>query len=59
MKTSCARCGGRDLARKVPGHFLIELALWILFFPAGIIYTLWRLTNKRLECRRCARWGCA
>lgn len=30
-----------------PGSFWIELALWILFFPAGIIYSLWRWTSRR------------
>lgn len=30
-----------------PGSIWIEIALWIIFFPAGIIYSLWRITNKR------------
>ena len=30
-----------------PGSFWIEIALWIIFFPAGIIYSLWRWTSRR------------
>lgn len=30
--------------RKLKGHFAIELALWLLFFPAGIVYSIWRYT---------------
>jgi hypothetical protein len=30
-----------------PGSFWIELALWILFFPAGFIYSLWRVANRK------------
>lgn len=33
-----------DMARQVKGHFAIELALWVLFFPAGIVYSIWRHT---------------
>ena len=30
-----------------PGSIWMELALWIIFFPAGIIYSIWRLTNRK------------
>lgn len=30
-----------------PGSTLMELALWLLFFPAGMIYSIWRITNKK------------
>lgn len=30
-----------------PGSIWIELALWLLFFPAGIIYSIWRHTQRR------------
>lgn len=30
-----------------PGSIWIELALWLIFFPAGIIYSLWRWTSRK------------
>lgn len=30
-----------------PGSIWIELALWIMFFPAGIIYSLWRVSARK------------
>jgi hypothetical protein len=35
------------------GSFLMEICLWCLFFIPGFIYTLWRLTSKRLVCPAC------
>ena len=35
------------------GTFVIEVFLWLVFLPIGIIYSLWRLTgrkNNRLGC---------
>lgn len=29
-----------------PGSIWMELALWLIFFPAGIIYSIWRITNR-------------
>lgn len=30
-----------------PGSIWIEIALWIIFFPVGIIYSLWRWTSRK------------
>lgn len=51
---TCTRCGwtGNPEAKN-PGTFGRELMLWILFFPAGIIYSIWRVAFKRIECPEC------
>lgn len=30
-----------------PGSIWMELVLWLVFFPAGLVYSVWRMTNKR------------
>jgi hypothetical protein len=37
----------------VKGSFAMELLLWILFFPIGIVYSIWRLTGRTKRCPRC------
>ena len=37
----------------VKGHFLIELVLWITFIVPGVIYSIWRVTNKKWRCPTC------
>ncbi len=50
----CKNCGAMSLPKKqCKGSFWIELALWLIVFPVGIIYTLWRLVTKRLVCPIC------
>lgn len=48
----CTKCYCSTLG-KTPGSFLTELILWVLFFPAGFIYTCWRSNNKGMECPYC------
>lgn len=36
--------------QKTPGSFVLELFLWILFFPVGIIYSIWRLSTRKWIC---------
>ena len=55
----CTACGSSISNPKncTPGSFLIEIILWVAFIPIlclpGIIYTLWRLTNKKKICPIC------
>jgi hypothetical protein len=35
------------------GSILIEILLWILFFPIGIIYSVWRLSSRYSGCPQC------
>jgi hypothetical protein len=36
----------------VRGYFILELLLWVLLLPIGVIYTVWRLTGRRI-CKNC------
>jgi len=40
----CMTCGNDFKTLPVPqrGSSLVELALWIMIFPAGIVYSVWR-----------------
>ena len=50
----CTRCYFKGEPKtKVPGSFIIELGLWLLFFPVGIIYSIWRLASKGSGCPSC------
>ena len=39
--------------RKTPGSFLVELILWLMFILPGLIYSIWRISNKKVICERC------
>ena len=46
MKT-CLRCGFTGQTKTAtPGHFALELVLWLCFFVPGFIYSVWRLTAR-------------
>jgi len=50
----CTMCHSVDKPKKVtPGSFIMEVFLWMLFFFPGIIYSLWRVTNKKKVCKCC------
>lgn len=53
----CLECKSDFEKGKVRGHFLVELACWLIFCFPGIIYTLWRVTGRR-TCPHCGseRW---
>ena len=50
----CSTCGttGRSVTT-TPGSFFIELLLWLFFLLPGLIYSIWRLTNKKTGCASC------
>ncbi|MBI5597779.1 MAG: hypothetical protein HY928_16960 [Elusimicrobia bacterium] len=51
----CAVCGYHGAPdRETPGSILIEVVLWCAFIIPGIIYSLWRLTNKKDVCAKCS-----
>ena len=35
------------------GSWVMELLLWILFFPIGLIYTIYRSTSAHKGCPKC------
>jgi hypothetical protein len=47
----CNRCGHYIFGvGAVKGTFVIEVFLWLVFLPIGIIYSLWRLTGRKNNC---------
>lgn len=58
MKMVCTRCGMITNARKEgKGSCLIEIILWVvgipLFLLPGIIYSIWRRTDRDRICSKC------
>ena len=52
----CSNCGFKGKPRTdVKGSFLVELALWFFFILPGVIYTLWRITNRYKVCPKCRK----
>jgi hypothetical protein len=50
----CNRCGFYiNGLSDVKGTFVMEVLLWLLFFPIGIIYSVWRLTGRKYNCPKC------
>jgi len=50
----CTACGHEGSAKKeTPGSFLIEVILWLAFLVPGIVYSVWRITNKYFVCSKC------
>lgn len=52
----CTECGSIGVPKKITkGNFFIELILYLTFIIPGIIYSIWRLTNTALICRKCGK----
>lgn len=50
----CTACGSRIFpVKETRGSFAMEILLWLLLIVPGLIYSLWRLTTKRLVCPKC------
>tara|TARA_R110001599_G_scaffold86669_2_gene232243 strand:+ start:334 stop:783 length:450 start_codon:yes stop_codon:yes gene_type:complete len=50
----CVACGTRsDGKQKARGSTLVELVLWLTFLLPGLIYSVWRLSNKYRACPAC------
>jgi hypothetical protein len=50
----CSTCGSiGQPVKTTPGSFFIELVLWFFFLLPGLIYSIWRLTNKKTGCAQC------
>lgn len=53
-KMICKECGHTGkLIKQHKGSFLIEIVLWCCFIIPGIIYSLWRSTNRFYQCPEC------
>ena len=54
MMIKCPNCKFRgEVQKKTPGHFCLEVILWLVFFPVGVVYSVWRLTQTGYYCPRC------
>lgn len=55
MSAICRDCGFKGEPKKnTPGSIWLEIILWIVFFPIGIIYSIWRLCSKKeFVCPKC------
>jgi hypothetical protein len=50
----CTNCNELTLGKKfTPGKFWIEVILWLLFLLPGFLYSLWRLSGRKLVCDKC------
>ena len=49
----CTSCGSMTAKTKTPGSFGIEVVLWLCMIIPGLIYSLWRLSRRRLSCGAC------
>lgn len=50
----CERCGfeGEDVKEK-PGKLWVQIALFIVFFPAWLVYGFWRIMATKKLCPSC------
>jgi len=50
----CTTCGNLGQPKKeTRGSTGLELILWLFLLIPGLIYSAWRLSSKRLVCRKC------
>jgi DNA-directed RNA polymerase subunit RPC12/RpoP len=50
----CKNCGFRGKPREMTrGTFAVEVLLWLCFLLPGLLYTLWRSSNRYTACPKC------
>lgn len=53
-KYICTDCGSQiNPVKHTQGSFIMEIGLWLLLLVPGLIYSIWRITSKRLVCPKC------
>ena len=53
-KYTCTNCKEQTNGKKITsGSFLIEVLLWVVFFPVGILYSMYRLSSRKKVCGEC------
>lgn len=53
-KIVCRRCGYHGRPRiDAEGSMAAEILLWLCFVVPGLIYSVWRLSNRYKACPRC------
>lgn len=54
QKLVCTICGYVGFPKKVArGSGAVEFILWLLFLGPGLVYSIWRRTNKQNTCPTC------
>lgn len=54
----CKNCGHTVCPKRVtPGHFLIEVILWLCMIIPGLIYSIWRIASRYEACPVCGVSG--
>lgn len=41
------------ITRQAEGYLIIEILLWLCFLLPGLIYSIWRMSNKYWSCKVC------
>lgn len=49
----CSSCGGRTSKTETPGSFGVELLLWLFMCLPGLIYSIWRISARKVVCGSC------
>jgi len=53
-KLACRDCGVIATPKShTRGSIVVEIAGWVLFFPVGLAYSLWRMSSRRKVCLCC------
>jgi len=53
-KIICRDCGENEQAKIITkGNIIIEILLYLFYLVPGIIYTLWRVSNRYPACPNC------
>ncbi|MAZ50005.1 MAG: hypothetical protein CME65_15695 [Halobacteriovoraceae bacterium] len=51
----CSNCGVKGQVKKhTPGSIWIEIILWCFMIIPGLIYSIWRMVNKKKICKSCS-----
>lgn len=54
MQQVCSTCGSVVEPKKVfQGSLGLEIVLWLMCFPVGLLYSVWRLSSKKTVCTSC------
>lgn len=58
MNWVCPSCLYRGKPKTVTkGNFGVEVMLWLFFLLPGLIYSVWRVSNKYKACPKCGNTG--
>lgn len=52
--SACRHCGHvGEPSTATPGHFGVEVVLWLLLIIPGLVYSIWRISSRREVCAMC------